>query len=107
MLFRSVAGLGGAGLPPGATVYTGPVVSTRFGPVQVQIAALNGSIVEVVATELPVGGRSGSISRYAGPILQREAMAAGTAAIDFVSGATYTSRAYQQSLQAAIDKLRA
>ena len=48
-------------------------------------------------------GTSVSISNYAAPILRQEAVAAQSAQIDMVSGATYTSMAYQQSLQSAID----
>jgi uncharacterized protein with FMN-binding domain len=82
----------------------GPVEETRYGPVQVEVTIASGKIVAVTALELPSGGRSGSISMYASPILADEAMAAQSAAIDTVSGATYTSRAYATSLQAALDK---
>jgi uncharacterized protein with FMN-binding domain len=47
--------------------------------------------------------RSRAISAAAAPILRREAITAGSAAIDAVSGATYTSEAYARSLQAALD----
>jgi uncharacterized protein with FMN-binding domain len=48
-------------------------------------------------------GTSVSISAGAEPILRQEAVSAQSAQIDVVSGATYTSEAYKQSLQAAID----
>ena len=48
-------------------------------------------------------GHSVAISADAAPVLRQEALAAQSAHIDVVSGATYTSEAYQQSLQAAID----
>ena len=83
---------------------TGPVESTRYGPVQVEVTIASGKIVAVTAVELPSGGRSGSISTYAAPILADEAVAAQSASIDTVSGATYTSRAYATSLQAALDQ---
>jgi uncharacterized protein with FMN-binding domain len=51
--------------------------------------------------------RSVSISAYAAPILRREALAAQSAKIDTVSGASYTSQGYQQSLQSALDLARA
>jgi len=88
----------------GNRTVTGPVESTRYGPVEVQITIASGKIVAVTAVELPSGGRSGSISMYASPILADEAMAAQSASIDTVSGATYTSRGYAASLQAALDK---
>ena len=50
--------------------------------------------------------RSAQISSIAAPILRREALAAQSASIDTVSGATYTSEAYAQSLQAALDSAR-
>ena len=88
----------------GATTVDGPVVDTRFGPVQVEIVVAAGQIADVVALQLPTGRRSGQISTYAGPILREEALQAQSANIDTVSGATYTSDAYAQSLQAALDK---
>lgn len=88
----------------GSRTVTGPLESTRYGPVEVEITIASGKIVAVTAVELPSGGRSGSISMYASPILADEAMAAQSASIDTVSGATYTSRAYTASLQAALDQ---
>lgn len=88
----------------GSRTVTGPLEQTRYGPVEVQITIASGKIVAVTAVELPSGGRSGSISMYAGPILAGEAMTAQNASIDTVSGATYTSRAYATSLQAALDQ---
>jgi uncharacterized protein with FMN-binding domain len=48
--------------------------------------------------------RSQYISEQAGPYLQQEALQAQNAQIDIVSGATYTSESYAQSLQSALDK---
>jgi uncharacterized protein with FMN-binding domain len=56
---------------------------------------------------LPRQGRSGVISQSAAPILKGEAIAAQSASIDTVSGATYTSQAYAQSLQSALDAAHA
>ena len=85
-------------------VVDGPVVSTRFGPVQVEVKVSGGKIVSVTALELPTGGHSGRISSWVGPILASEALSAQSASIDTVSGATYTSTAYERSLQAALDQ---
>jgi uncharacterized protein with FMN-binding domain len=93
-----------AGGTADTTEVTGPTVSTRYGPVQVMIEVSGGTITDVVALQLPSGGRSGRISDVAEPTLHDEALTAQSAAIDGVSGATYTSRAYEQSLQAAIDQ---
>ena len=92
-----------SGSAASATV-DGPVVSTRFGPVQVEVVVAKGKVANVVALQLPTGRRSGQISSYAEPILHDEALQAQSANIDLVSGATYTSDGYAQSLQAALDK---
>jgi len=86
----------------------GPVVSTRFGDVQVQVTISGGVVSDVTALQLPSGdGNSRRISKVVEPILRDEALTAQTAQIDLVSGATYTSRAYETSLQAALDKAAA
>jgi uncharacterized protein with FMN-binding domain len=82
----------------------GPVVDTRYGAIQVEIVIANGQLQDVVAIQLPTGRRSGQISTAAAPILREEALQAQSASIDTVSGATYTSDAYAQSLQAALDQ---
>ena len=83
---------------------TGPVVSTRWGPVQVAITLEGGTLTDVSALQLPDGDRrSASISDRVEPTLRSQALAAQSAAIDGVSGATYTSIAYARSLQAALD----
>ena len=94
----------GSGGASGSKTIDGPVVSTRFGDVQVEIVVAGGKLTDVVALELPTGRRSGQISNYAGPILRQEALQAQSAKIDLVSGATYTSDAYTQSLQSALDQ---
>jgi uncharacterized protein with FMN-binding domain len=86
-------------------IVTGPVVETQFGPVQVAVTFNNGTIADVQALQLPSDRmRSAEISSYAGPILRQEALQAQSAQIDLVSGATYTSSAYEQSLQAVLDQ---
>ena len=71
------------------------------------VTAAGGKITEVTAVQLPSQGRSGYISQSAAPILSGEAMSAQSASIDTVSGATYTSQAYAQSLQSALDAAQA
>jgi uncharacterized protein with FMN-binding domain len=83
---------------------TGSLVSTRYGDVEVKVTLANGTITAVDAIALPTGGRSGQISSSAATILASEALTAQSASIDIVSGATYTSQAYAQSLQAALDQ---
>lgn len=85
----------------------GPVVPTRFGDIQVEAVEQGGRLVDVVPLALPYDRRrSAFISQQAAPILRREALAAQNARIDIVSGATYTSEGYAESLQAALDSLR-
>ena len=83
--------------------YTGPVIGNPYGDVQVQISVANGKITDVQALALPTGGHSGRISNFVAPLLRSQALAAQSATIDGVSGATYTSEAYAQSLQGALD----
>jgi uncharacterized protein with FMN-binding domain len=88
----------------GTTTVDGPIVDTRYGAVQVEITVANGQLTAVRALQLPdQDRRSASISSRAEPILRSEALSAQSAAIDGVSGATYTSDGYEQSLQAALD----
>lgn len=82
----------------------GPVVGTQYGDVQVELVISGGKIQDIVALQLPTGRRSGQISNYSAPILRQEALKAQNASINTVSGATYTSDAYAQSLQAALDQ---
>jgi uncharacterized protein with FMN-binding domain len=85
--------------------YTGPDVPNRFGDVQVKVTISGGRIKEVQAVQLPYDRpRSAEISQQAGPLLHDEALQAQSAQIDTLSGATYTSMSYAQSLQAALDQ---
>jgi uncharacterized protein with FMN-binding domain len=87
-----------------ARTYDGPTEDTRFGPVQVAATIKGGRITDVQALQLPSSHqRSQYISQQAAPELRIEALNAQSANIDTISGATYTSDAYAQSLQAALD----
>src|SRR5213082_209122 len=82
----------------------GPVVDTRYGPVQVEVVIGGGRISDVKAIEYPTDARrSQFISEQALPLLHDEALSVQSAHIDTISGATYTSDAYAKSLQAALD----
>jgi uncharacterized protein with FMN-binding domain len=86
------------------TTYAGQAVSTRYGDVQVQITVQNGKITDVAALHLTDAEmRSQMISANAAPILRSEVLQAQSANVQTVSGATITSDAYLQSLQAALD----
>jgi len=89
---------------PRSGTVDGAVVDTQYGSVQVRVSFTGPKITNVHALKLTdSSGTSVSISAGAAPILRQEALAAQSSQIDVVSGATYTSEAYQQSLQAAID----
>jgi uncharacterized protein with FMN-binding domain len=88
----------------GDGTWTGAAEWTRWGYVQVQVTVKNGKISDVTALQSPGDGRSRSINSRAQPVLEQEAIAAQSADLDIVSGATYTSRTYRASLQAALDK---
>jgi uncharacterized protein with FMN-binding domain len=84
---------------------TGDVIQTNYGPVQVQITVANGKVTKATVVEYPnQSPRDAQINSYAIPQLDSEAVAASSAQIDSVSGATYTSGGYISSLQSALDK---
>src|SRR5215475_10133316 len=79
----------------------GAVIDTVWGPVQVQVSIAGGKITDVQTLVYPTGtSRDEEINAYALPILRRETLTAQSANISTVSGATYTSDGYRQSLQA-------
>jgi uncharacterized protein with FMN-binding domain len=76
-----------------------------YGPVEVRITVKNGKVTAAQAVEYPdQDPRDAQINSYAIPTLNSEAVAASSAQIDTVSGATYTSGGYISSLQSALDK---
>ena len=84
---------------------TGAAWTTIYGPVQVRITVAGGRITAVTALEYPSGTpEDEQINAFAIPQLNKEALAAGSARISTVSGATYTSGGYIGSLQSALDK---
>ncbi|MDX3612471.1 FMN-binding protein [Streptomyces europaeiscabiei] len=94
----------GAGQSTGTQVLTGSAIKTDYGPVQVRVTVTDGKITGAEALQQPTGGRSTQISGTAIPQLNKNAVSAGSADIDAVSGATYTSGGYKQSLQSALDQ---
>ena len=97
------SGTSSAGLADGT--YTGSSVNTRFGPVQVQISVSGGQITAAQAVDYPSENpRDQQINQFAIPRLVSETLSAQSANIDMISGATYTSDGYIQSLQSAIDQ---
>ncbi|MEI6363675.1 MAG: FMN-binding protein [Actinomycetes bacterium] len=87
------------------TPVSGDTAQTRWGPVQVEGTVVDGKLCEAHAVTWPTGdGRSVQINEYAIPQLDAQA-AQGSQLVDGVSGATYTSQGYYDSLQSILDKL--
>jgi uncharacterized protein with FMN-binding domain len=83
----------------------GDVVSTRWGPVQVELSLRGNTIAKVNVVQYPnTNSTDIQISNYALPQLIQQTLDAQSAQIDMVSGATYTSGGYVQSLQSALDQ---
>jgi uncharacterized protein with FMN-binding domain len=83
--------------------FTGSVANTRYGPVQVKITVENGKIIDAQAVQAP----SGSNDRYtqkAVPVLRQQTIAIQSANVQGVSGASFTSYGWYQSLASAISK---
>jgi uncharacterized protein with FMN-binding domain len=91
--------------PTSSRQYTGTDVAYRYGDIQVQITVAGGRITDVtIPQESATDGRSQSINSQAVPILTKEALAAQNLNFDVVSGATFTSDAFAQSLQSALSQ---
>jgi hypothetical protein len=91
-------------LTSGETAITGHVANTVYGPVQIQLVMRNGKIVKVAVLRQPMNTINDiRIGDFAFPKLIGETLATQTAKIDAVSGASYTSAGYIQSLQSALD----
>jgi uncharacterized protein with FMN-binding domain len=86
----------------------GSTSSTPYGDVQIAIVVSGGKITDVKYLAYPSDDRrSQMISSMALPTLKSETLSAQSANIDGVSGASYTSQGYVESLQAAIDAAKA
>jgi uncharacterized protein with FMN-binding domain len=91
-------------LSAGETAVTGHVATTVYGPVQIQLVMRNSKIVKVAVLQQPMNTANDiQIGEFAFPKLIGETLAAQTAKIDAVSGASYTSAGYIKSLQSALD----
>lgn len=99
------AGSASSGSSTTTATETGTAVTSRFGTTQVKVTIKAGKITDVAVVTYNDGDpRSASISEGAIPELQQEVLSKQSAAVDVISGATYTSLQYEASLQAALDK---
>lgn len=99
--------------PTGATAtssyqdgtYTGDSEDTPYGTVQIAAVVSGGKITDIKFLQMPSDeGNSRVVTSFSEGPLKQSAIAKQSAHVDFVSGATTTSEAYQQSLQAALDQ---
>jgi uncharacterized protein with FMN-binding domain len=88
------------------TTATGDAVSTQYGNAQVKVTVENGKITAIEALQLQdIDSKSVQISSSAEPILREEVLQAQSADVQAVSGASYTSASYLQSVQSALTQL--
>lgn len=89
---------------PADGTYDGSVVNTRFGTVQVQAVISGGKITDVIAVKLTDADRKSiQISQQVAPMVRSEVLTEQSAHVANISGGTYTTQAYLQSLQSALD----
>jgi len=96
-----------AALTPGVKAGNGPLLTTPFSSIQVRAELLRGRLSGVQTLALTgADAHTREINARAEPLLREEALLAGGADIDVVSGATYTSESWIESLRAAIKAAR-
>jgi uncharacterized protein with FMN-binding domain len=92
-----------AGLKDGT--YNGGAEDTPYGTVQVAAVVSGGKITDIQFLQMPNDrGHTQEVTAFSEPLLKQETLQKQSAHIDFVSGATQTSEAYEQSLQAALNQ---
>jgi len=85
--------------------YTGSVVNAYYGNVQVAVTISGGKITNIKFLQYPdTHSTSVVINQQAMPYLEQEAIQAQKSNVQLISGATFTSQAFIQSLQAALSQ---
>jgi uncharacterized protein with FMN-binding domain len=98
------AALTAVSIKTGTRTALGPAVPLAHGLVQVQVTCVGSRIVAVKAVQLPHDNtHSWNDSLHAAAVLDSEVISKQSTKLDTVSGATYTSQGYLQSLNAALD----
>jgi uncharacterized protein with FMN-binding domain len=93
--------------PPGSRTVKGRLIATPYTSVQVQATLQRGRLIDVETLVLSgTDTHTEALNARAEPILREEALKAGSADIDVVTGATTTSQSWIESLQAAIEQAR-
>ncbi|MGA7205388.1 MAG: FMN-binding protein [Specibacter sp.] len=89
-----------------ATTITGATESTPYGDVQVSVSFSGKKITAVTVLQVPNSNNYDQrVAQSVPPILEQEILSSQSSAVNTVSGGTYTSDGYLQSVQSAIDKL--
>lgn len=83
--------------------FTGDSVDVRYGFVQVKITVENGKITDAQAVTAP-SGRNDRWTQMSVPVLRQRTLAAQSANISGVSGASFTSYGWYTSLASALAK---
>jgi len=92
---------------PGEVTADGPAMTTPFSVIQVQATLARGRLTGVKTIAMSGDGpHTKALNARAEPILRAEALKAGSADIDVVSGATSSSQIWIESLKGAIRKAR-
>jgi uncharacterized protein with FMN-binding domain len=94
-------------MPAATRSATGPSVNYNYGSLSVSVTVSGNKITNVRIASLDDGGnfRSQSIDQQSIPILEQEAVQSQSGNIQGVSGASYTSAGFEQSLQSALTEL--
>lgn len=86
--------------------FTGTAINTPYGTVQIALVVQRGQITNVQLLQMPTDRQlSAQISREAGPMLVNEVLQAQSANIMGVSGASFTSYGFYESLQSALAQM--
>jgi len=94
-------------IPTATRTANGAEVNYNYGILSVSVTVTGAKITKVGIASLNDGGnaRSQSIDQQSIPVLEQQALQAQNANIQGVSGASYTSAGFAQSLQSALTQL--
>ena len=94
-------------VPSVARSATGAAVNYSFGVLSVKVSVSGTKITNISIASIDDGGnpRSAYIDQASLPLLEQQALSAQSANIQGVSGASYTTAGFDQSLQSALSKL--
>jgi uncharacterized protein with FMN-binding domain len=93
--------------PSVARTTVGAAVNYNYGVLSVSATVSGTKLTNVTIASIDDGGnfRSQSIDQQSIPLLEQQALQAQSANLQGVSGASYTSAGFEQSLQSALTKL--